>query len=52
MLYYSALGMRQRHVGVAAIRGNFSPYYLFLLTFYGELGTGCCLVKDLLIKTI
>ena len=52
VLYYSALDVRQRLVWVAAVCGNFSPYYLFLLTFYGELGTGYCLVKDLLIKTV
>ena len=26
--------------------------YLFLLVFYGKLGTGCYLLKDFLIKTV
>ena len=27
-------------------------FYLFLLVFYGKLGTGCHLLKDFLIKTV
>ena len=27
-------------------------FYLFLLTFYGELGTGCYPLKNLLVKTV
>ena len=59
------LGVWQHLAGITAIQGNCFPrifglnflvaidWFLFVFaTFYGELGTGCYLLKKILIKTI